>query len=101
MIAGRVGVAATHAVDSVLAADLCVTCVLRRMLTHRLPQLKTVVDRNIILQKATIRALSITQVSIRHLSNISALSLKFSFLLAHPAADQTWNLSGKSRSWIV
>ena len=34
MIAGRVGVAATHAVDSVLAADLCVTCVLRMSCTY-------------------------------------------------------------------
>ena len=70
MIAGRCGVAATDAVDYVLAADLSVACVLKSMLTHRLPQFKTDVDRNTNIQKATIRALSVTQVSIRHLSNI-------------------------------
>ena len=57
MIAGRFGVAATLAADCVLAADLCVTCVLKSMLTHRLPQFKTDVDRNINIQKATIQSI--------------------------------------------
>ena len=57
MIAGRVGVAATHAVDCVLAADLCVTCVLKCILTHRLQQIKTVFDRNINIQKATTQSI--------------------------------------------
>ena len=74
MIAGRVGVAATHAVDCVLAADLCVTCVLKSMLTHRLPQFETVVDRNIVLQKATIQSIvydrGVYQASFIHISSL-------------------------------
>ena len=99
MIAGWAGEAATHAVDSVLAADLCVTCVLKSMLTHRLPQFKTVVDRNIVLQKATIKSIvydrGVYQASFKHISSLFEVK---TFLLVHPAADQTWNLSGKSRS---
>ena len=99
MIARRVGVAATHAVDYVLAADLSVACVLKSMLTHRLPQFKTDVDRNTNIQKVTIRALSIYtgvyQASFKHMSSLSEVK---TCLLAHPAAGQKWNLSGKSLS---
>ena len=102
MIAGRFGVAATHAVDCVLAADLCVTCVLKSMLTRRLPQLKNVVDRNIILRKATIQSIvydtGVYQAYIKHISSLFEVK---TFLLTHPAADQKKNLSGNSRSWIV